>query len=71
MWGWSLLLVPGALALVMGLLVAVAWLEQRILSPQALIWWAVKARNTPEHAERVVRAQGERLLSQRQRHRPA
>ena len=64
---WNLLLVPLAPVLVMATLLLTEWLERRFLSPRYLIVRAVKTRNTPEHAERMVAAEYERLLRQQSR----
>lgn len=58
-----LLLIPLSLGLVSLLLFGMSWFEQRILSPQALIVHAARARQAPpEHVELLVAAQSERLL---------
>jgi hypothetical protein len=61
---WSVLLVPVAPALVLAMLVLTEWLERTLLSPRSIIVRAVKTRNTPEHAERLVAAEFERLVRQ-------
>jgi hypothetical protein len=64
MWSWALVAVPAALCGVIVLLALVAWLETRILHPTAVIRWAVRVRNDPDHAEQVVAAEAARLLGQ-------
>jgi len=61
----GVLLIPVSLALVSVLLFVTAWLEENVLSPRSLILHAVRTRShrvRPEHVERVVAAQSERLL---------
>jgi hypothetical protein len=61
----ALLLVFGTLALVTGLLFLSALVEERILSPQAMILRVARTRAaSPEHAETFVAAEFERLLRQ-------
>ena len=60
---WQLLLVPLIPMLVLGFLVLSAWIENRMLSPQALIVRAVRARSRPEVAERLVAVESARLMS--------
>ena len=60
---WELLLVPLVLALVLGLLLFTSWIEQRTLSPQAMILRAVRTRGEPEIAERLVAIESARLLA--------
>ena len=58
-----LLLIPLSLGLLSLLLFGMSWVEQRVLSPQALILHAARSRQAqPEHVERFVAAQSERLL---------
>lgn len=59
---WELLLVPLVPALVFGLLLLTSWIEQRTLSPQAMILRAVRTRGEPEIAERLVALESARLL---------
>ncbi len=62
-----LLLVPGSLALLMGILMLSQAVEQRVLSPRAMIVSAARARRSPpEFAETFVAAQLERLLREAQ-----
>ena len=61
----ELLFIPGALAAVVGILVATAWLEASILSPRSLILHSVRTRSRrvgPEDVERLVAMQSERLI---------
>jgi hypothetical protein len=61
---WSLLFVPASLALIVVLLMAVSWIEQRVLSPRALIVHTARSRGAdPEAAEAFVAGQAETLLS--------
>jgi len=63
----ELLSVPSAAVVTLGLLLLTVWLERHVLSPRNLITMVVRVRNTPEHAERIVAAQAEALLSGYQR----
>jgi hypothetical protein len=57
------LLLVGTLALLMGLLFLSALVEQRVLSPQALILRVARTRAaSPDHAETFVAQEFERLL---------
>jgi hypothetical protein len=59
---WALALVPAALAMTSGLLALAAWLEGRLLSPEALILGAARARSgDPDHVEALVAQQYELL----------
>ena len=61
----SLLLVPLALTVVVGILFLMAWLEDSFLSPRSLILYTVRSRSRrvrPEDVERIVAFQSERLL---------
>ena len=61
----ELLFIPGALAVVVGILVATVWLEASILSPRSLILHSVRTRSRrvgPEDVERLVAMQSERLI---------
>jgi hypothetical protein len=60
---WSLLFIPGTLALLAAILVLSDLAETRVVSPRALILRAVTTRSaTPERAEALVMAEAERLL---------
>ena len=59
---WQLLLVPLIPLIVLGFLVLSAWIEERMLSPRALIVRAARSpRSSPETAERLVAAECARL----------
>ena len=65
---FALLFIPGTLALIMGLLFLSALVEERVLSPRALILRVARANAaTPEHAETFVAREFERLLRQTSR----
>ena len=55
--------VPFAVLVILALLLLTEWIERHILSSRSMITAVVRVRNTPEHAERVVAAHAERLLS--------
>jgi hypothetical protein len=59
----ALLAVPGTAALLIGLLVVSALVEQRVLCPRALIVGVARAKSTsPEYTETLVAREFERLL---------
>ena len=61
---WVLLTIPGTIALLMALLSLSAFVEERMLSPQALVAAAVRSRSAdPEYAEAFVASQLEALVS--------
>jgi hypothetical protein len=60
----ALVIVLGSLLLVFALLLLVAWEEAHVLSPRSMILWAVKVQNSPEHAERMVAREIDKLLAQ-------
>ena len=58
-----LVLVVLSLGLISLLLFGMTWFEQQVLSPQALIVHAARSRQAPpEHVEKLVARQSERLL---------
>lgn len=59
---WSLLFVPASLALIVVLLFAVSWIEERVLSPRALIVHSATNGADPDQAEVFVAGQAEGLL---------
>ncbi len=60
---WELLLVLVVPLALIGVLSLSAWVERRILSPQALIVRAARGHGTdPDIAERLVAVETERLL---------
>lgn len=62
-----LLSVPGAVVALMGILSLSQVIEQRVLSPRAMIVSAARARRTsPDYAEGFVAGQLERLLREAQ-----
>ena len=63
-----LLLIPGTMALLLGLLLLSALVEERVLSPQSMILQVARTRaTTPEYAEAFVAREFDRLLRQAQR----
>ena len=65
---WLLLSIPGTIVLLMGLLLLSAFVEERVLSPQALILRVARSRgSTPEYAEAFVAREFDRLLRDTQR----
>ncbi len=63
-----LLLIPGTLVLLLGLLLLSALVEERVLSPQSMILQVARTRSsTPEYAEAFVAREFDRLLRQARR----
>jgi hypothetical protein len=61
----SLLFVPLALTVVVGLLIFTAWLEDSVLSSRSLILYSARSRSRrvrPEDVERIVAMESQRLL---------
>jgi len=61
----SLLFVPLALTVVVGVLIFTAWLEESVLSSRSLILYSARSRSRrvrPEDVERLVAIESERLL---------
>jgi len=61
----SLLFVPIALSVVIGILIFTAWLEESVLSSRSLILYSARSRSRrvrPEDVERLVAMESERLL---------
>ena len=57
------LLVPASLVLISLLLVGVTWFEKKVLSPQSIILHSARIRNVdPEHVEKLVAVESQRLL---------
>ena len=60
---FPLVMVLASLGLLSLLLFGISWFEQRVLSPKALIVHAARVRQArPEHVEKLVARQSERLL---------
>jgi uncharacterized membrane protein len=58
-----LVLITLSLGVLSLLLFGMSWFEQRVLSPKALIVHAARSRQAPpEHVEKLVAHQSERLL---------
>ena len=65
---WVPLSVFGTLGLLMGLLLLSAWVEERFLSPEALVAAALRSKSaTPEQAEALTAQQLEQVLPRRTR----
>src|SRR3979411_1346681 len=65
---WVLLSIFGTLALLMGLLVLSAWVEERFPPPEALAAAALRSKSpTPEQAEALAAQQLEQVLPRRTR----
>lgn len=59
---------PASLVIITLVLAVMAWLEESVLSPRAVILYTVRSRAArPEHAELLVAQQAERLLQSRPR----
>lgn len=60
---WALLTIPGTLLLLMALLSLSAAVEERLLSPKALLAAAIRSRGAdPDYAEAFVTRQLEALM---------
>jgi hypothetical protein len=60
---FALLTVPGTLVLMLGLLLLSAYVEERVLSPKALILRVARSRfASPDHAEAFVAKQFDDML---------
>ena len=60
---YPLVLITLSLGVISLLLFGMSWFEQRVLSPKALIVHAARSRQAPpEHVEKLVARQSERLL---------
>ena len=60
---WILLAVPLCLGMVVALLWGVAWFEERVLSPRAMILYTTRSRRVgPDTVELFVAKQGDELL---------
>ena len=60
---WALVFVPLCLTLIVALLWGVAFYEERLLSPRALILYTYRSRRCgPDAVELIVAAQSEPLL---------
>jgi hypothetical protein len=65
---WSILLVPGTIVMILGMLLLTVYAENHLLSPRSIILHVAKARKAPpEHAEQLVAREFERLLRESQR----
>ena len=61
----ALLTVPATLMLLFGVLFLSALVEERFLSPRAVVVSVVRSRTTPEYAEALVARECERVLAER------
>jgi len=60
----AVLLVVTSLVVLVALLAGVTWFEQKVLSPRSIILRTARCRSaTPDHVERLVRLEAERLLA--------
>ena len=60
----AILMVVGSLVVIVALLAGVTWFEQRVLSPKSIILHTARCRSAkPEHVERLVSLEAERLLA--------
>jgi len=60
----ALLMVVASLIVMAALLAGVTWFEQRILSPRAIILHTARCRGgRPEHAERLIKLEADRILT--------
>ncbi|HMC51553.1 MAG TPA: hypothetical protein VKI64_02250 [Acidimicrobiales bacterium] len=63
---WVVLSISGTLGLLLSLLVLSAWVEERILSPEALVSAAMRSRRaTPEQAEALAAQQLDQVMPER------
>lgn len=60
----AVLMVVASLVVIVALLAGVTWFEQKVLSPKSIILHTARCRSAkPDHVERLVRIEAERLLA--------